>query len=38
VGHVVWHVTMSLDGFITGPDHSMEWAFEYPGPNRIADG
>jgi dihydrofolate reductase len=37
VGHVVWHVTMSLDGFITGPDDSMEWAFEYPGPNRIAD-
>ena len=28
---------MSLDGFITGPDDSMEWAFEYPGPNRIAD-
>ena len=34
---IVWHVTMSLDGFITGPDHSMEWAFGYPGPNRLAD-
>jgi dihydrofolate reductase len=34
---VVWHVTMSLDGFITGPDDSMEWAFRYPGPNRLAD-
>jgi dihydrofolate reductase len=34
---VVWHITMSLDGFITGPGDSMEWAFEYPGPHRIAD-
>lgn len=34
---VVWHITMSLDGFITGPDDSMEWAFKYPGPNRLAD-
>jgi dihydrofolate reductase len=34
---VVWHVMMSLDGFITGPDDSMEWAFRYPGPNRLAD-
>jgi dihydrofolate reductase len=25
---VIWHVTMSLDGFIAGPDHAMEWAFE----------
>lgn len=34
---VVWHVTMSLDGFITGPDDAMEWAFEYGGPNPVAD-
>ena len=35
---VVWHVTMSLDGFITGPDDSMDWAFEYPdSPLRLAD-
>jgi RibD C-terminal domain len=26
---VVWHVTMSLDGFIAGPDEAMEWVFEY---------
>jgi dihydrofolate reductase len=26
---VVWHVTMSLDGFIAGPDDSMEWVFDY---------
>ena len=22
---VIWHVTMSLDGFITGPDDAMDW-------------
>jgi dihydrofolate reductase len=26
---VVWHVTMSLDGFIAGPDDAMDWVFEY---------
>ena len=26
---VVWHVTMSLDGFIAGPDHAMDWVFDY---------
>jgi dihydrofolate reductase len=25
VGRVIWHVTMSLDGFIAGPDDSMDW-------------
>jgi dihydrofolate reductase len=33
MGLVLWHVTMSLDGFIAGPDDAMEWVFEYPGPN-----
>ena len=28
MSEVVWHVTMSLDGFIAGPDDAMEWAFE----------
>ena len=38
MNQVVWHVTMSLDGFITGPDDAMEWAFEYPeAPLRLAD-
>jgi dihydrofolate reductase len=38
VTEVVWHVTMSLDGFIAGPDDSMEWAFKYPeAPIRLAD-
>jgi dihydrofolate reductase len=32
--NVIWHVTMSLDGFVAGPADEMEWAFRYgkPGP------
>jgi dihydrofolate reductase len=26
MGKVIWHVTMSLDGFIAGPQDSMVWA------------
>ena len=26
---VIWHITMSLDGFIAGPDDAMDWIFEY---------
>jgi dihydrofolate reductase len=26
---VVWHVTMSLDGFIAGPHDTMEWVFDH---------
>jgi dihydrofolate reductase len=37
VSAVVWHVTMSLDGFIAGPDDAMAWAFEFEGPNPLAD-
>jgi hypothetical protein len=25
VSSVIWHVTMSLDGFIAGRDDSMDW-------------
>jgi len=25
MGALLWHVSMSLDGFITGPGDSMEW-------------
>jgi hypothetical protein len=32
-GIVVWHVTMSLDGFIAGPDDAMDWFFEHAEPN-----
>ncbi|MGD9988694.1 dihydrofolate reductase family protein [Pseudonocardia sp.] len=28
-GKVVVNRAMSLDGFIAGPDHAMEWIFEY---------
>ena len=28
MGSLVWHITMSLDGFIAGPDDSMQWAFD----------
>jgi dihydrofolate reductase len=24
-GKVLWHFTMSLDGFVAGPEHSMDW-------------
>jgi dihydrofolate reductase len=34
---VLWHVTMSLDGFIAGPDHAMEWAFEHGTPGPVAE-
>ncbi len=34
---IVWHTMMSLDGFITGPDDSMDWALDVEGPNPIAD-
>jgi dihydrofolate reductase len=27
-GKVLWHVTMSLDGFIAGADDEMDWVFE----------
>jgi dihydrofolate reductase len=25
-GKVLWHFTMSLDGFVAGPKHAMDWA------------
>jgi hypothetical protein len=24
-GKVLWHFTMSLDGFVAGPNHTMDW-------------
>jgi dihydrofolate reductase len=37
-GKVLWHVTMSLDGFIAGPDDDMDWVFEVDAaPSAIAD-
>jgi len=37
VGEVLWHVTMSLDGFTAGPDGEMEWASEHSAPSALAD-
>lgn len=35
--NVVWGGTMSLDGFIAGPEDDMDWVFEYDGPNPAVD-
>ena len=32
-----WHVTMSLDGFIAGPDDAMDWAFGHGPSGPVAD-
>jgi dihydrofolate reductase len=37
MGQVLWHVTMSLDGFIAGPRDDMTWLADYLGPNSTAD-
>jgi dihydrofolate reductase len=37
MGKVLWHVTMSLDGFIAGPRDDMTWLADYLGPNPTAD-
>jgi dihydrofolate reductase len=31
-GTVLVHRTMSLDGFIAGPEHEMDWIFEHTAP------
>jgi dihydrofolate reductase len=36
-GTLIWHTTLSLDGFITGPDDSVEWAFTHASPSAAAD-
>jgi dihydrofolate reductase len=30
-GKVLWHFTMSLDGFVAGPGHDMDWMTELTG-------
>ena len=37
MGQVLWHVTMSLDGFIAGPRDDMTWLADHVGPNPTAD-
>ncbi len=36
-GRVVVQAAMSLDGFIAGPDHDMDWVFEYTTPDEFPD-
>ncbi len=33
---LIWHITMSLDGFIAGAGDAMDWVFEHAGPNATA--
>jgi hypothetical protein len=36
-GIVLVHRAMSLDGFIAGPEHEMDWIFDYTAPEAGAD-
>ena len=29
MSNVIWHITVSLDGFIAGPADAMDWVFDY---------
>jgi hypothetical protein len=35
MGKVFWHVTMSLDGSIAGPNDAMDWVFGYVPPDSL---
>jgi hypothetical protein len=37
LGKVLWHVTMSLDGFISGPGNAMDWAYDTVPNETVAD-
>ncbi|WP_165949205.1 dihydrofolate reductase family protein [Kribbella turkmenica] len=36
-GIVVWHMTLSLDGYIAGPDDNLNWYAASSGPSEIGD-
>ena len=36
-GKVLWHFTMSLDGFVAGPGHAMDWMTGFTGRDGIID-
>jgi dihydrofolate reductase len=36
-GKVVVNRSMSLDGFIAGPGHAMDWVFDFVAPNEFPD-
>jgi dihydrofolate reductase len=37
MSRVLWHITMSLDGFIAGPRGDMSWMAEYGGEDPTVD-
>lgn len=37
MGIVLWHITMSLDGFIAGHGGDISWRGDYIGPNPAVD-
>jgi dihydrofolate reductase len=37
MSEVVWHVVMSLDGFVAAPGDDMRWIFKVAGPSATAD-
>lgn len=37
MARVLWHITMSMDGFIAGPGGDMSWMSGYAGPNPTVD-
>src|SRR5215211_473514 len=37
MGKVVIHATISLDGYIAGPNDDLSWMSDYEGPNKVAD-
>ncbi len=37
MGLVLYHASMSLDGFIAGPDDAMDWVFRYDVPKAVID-
>jgi len=36
-GKVLWHFTMSLDGFVAGPDHAMDWLAGVTGRDGVVE-
>lgn len=34
---VLWHVSATLDGFIAGPGHTMDWLSDVTGKNPVVD-
>ena len=36
-GKVLWHFTMSLDGFVAGPEHAMDWMTDMTNRDGLID-